>query len=401
MSLFSSSTLRVLIGGGLILIVTIGIRQSFGLFLDPITVALDIGRQEFGFAIALQNLLWGFIQPFVGVLSDRLGYVWITVGGLLLYALGLGMLSLSTDTWGLLVSLGGVIGLALSATTYVTILGAVGQNVSPEKRSLAFGLCTAAGSIGMFIAVPGSQALLGNWPWDTSLILLLCLVLASLPLAFTLRSVGQQTIARPQPNIPFQTILARAGYHHGYWLLTLGFFVCGFHVLFIATHLPSYLTDQNISPTVSSWALACIGLFNILGSYVFGYLGGIMRQKYILSVLYFLRSVVICLFVIIPLSPVTAVMFGAAIGFLWLGTIPLTTGLVAHIFGTRCLAMLYGFVFMFHQFGSFLGAWSGGLVFDFFGSYDLIWLISIALGITATVLHLLIDDKPIEQFVHA
>ena len=384
----------VLTAGVAILIFAMGIRQAFGIFLTPIALDLEVGRQTFGLAIAVQNLLWGLAQPAVGAIADRFGAVRVTVVGALLYATGLALTTLASDPLGLNVTLGVLIGLALSGTTYVTVLGAVGRVVPAERRSLAFGLCTAAGSFGMFAVVPGAQALLDAFGWQEAFLILAIAVSLLVPLSLGLRPADRVTTDTAAGGLSLWQAVCQAKGHGSYWLLNAGFFVCGFHVAFIATHLPAYLGDNGMPMAVNGWALAMIGLFNIFGSYIFGLLGGRLRQKYVLSALYLARAGVIALFVMVPLTPASAILFGAAIGFLWLGTVPLTSGLVAKFFGVQYLSMLYGFVFMFHQIGAFLGAWGAGYAYDVLGSYDAVWIASIALGLFAALIHLPIRDAP-------
>jgi predicted MFS family arabinose efflux permease len=390
----------VLASGVACLILAMGIRQSFGIFLTPIAMDLEVGRQVFGLAIALQNLLWGLAQPFTGAIADKFGAVRVTIAGAALYAVGLALASFATDPLDLNITLGAFVGLALAGTTYVTVLGAVGRVVPPEKRSLAFGMCTAAGSFGMFAVVPGAQALLDAFAWRDALIILAIAISLMAPIAFGFASSDRAI----QGSASGQTIAAairEARDHSGYWLLNAGFFVCGFHVAFVATHLPAYLADNGLPPTVSAWSLAMIGLFNIFGSYTFGALGGRFRQKWVLSSIYLARAAVIALFLGVPLSGASAVAFGAAIGFLWLGTVPLTSGLVARVFGVRYLSMLYGVVFASHQLGAFLGAWGGGWAYDVLGSYDSVWFASIALALFATLIHLPIKDQPLPRLAQA
>jgi predicted MFS family arabinose efflux permease len=394
------TTQRVMIAGVVCLILAMGIRQSFGIFLTPIAMDLEVGRQVFGLAIAVQNLLWGLAQPFVGAVADKFGAVRVTVVGGLLYAAGLALVSQTTDPLGLNVTLGGLVGLALAGSTYVTVLGAVGRVVPMEKRSVAFGLCTAAGSFGMFAVVPGAQALLDGLGWRDAFLVLAVAVSALIPLALGFRASDRRITAHPGTQ-SIGAAIREAREHSGYWLLNAGFFVCGFHVAFVATHLPAYLADQGLPPSVSAWSLAMIGLFNIFGSYFFGVLGGRFRQKWVLSANYAARAVVIALFMLLPLSGAFAIAFGAGIGFLWLGTVPLTSGLVARVFGVRYLSMLYGVVFASHQLGAFLGAWGGGYAYDVLGSYDAIWLASIALAIFAALIHLPIRDQPLARLKEA
>lgn len=392
----SRTASKVMIAGVICLILAMGIRQSFGIFLAPIALDLGVGRQVFGLAIALQNLLWGLAQPFTGAIADKFGAVRVTIVGAALYAAGLALAAYATDPLGLNITLGVLVGLALAGTTYGTVLGAVGRVVPPEKRSMAFGLCTAAGSFGMFAVVPGSQALLDALSWrDTFLVLALAIALLA-PIAFGFAG-SDRLIRQTHGGQSMRAAIDEARGHSGYWLLNAGFFVCGFHVAFVATHLPAYLADNGLPPSVSAWSLAMIGLFNIFGSYLFGVLGGRFRQKWVLALIYLARAGVIGLFLVVPLSGTTAIAFGAGIGFLWLGTVPLTSGLVAQVFGVRYLSMLYGVVFASHQLGAFLGAWGGGLAFDLLGSYDSVWLVSIALALFAAAIHLPINDRPLAR----
>ena len=390
----------VMVAGVVCLILAMGIRQSFGIFLAPIAMDLEVGRQVFGLAIALQNLLWGLAQPFAGAVADEFGAVKVTIAGAALYAVGLALAAFATDPLELNVTLGVLVGLALAGTTYVTVLGAVGRVVPPEKRSMAFGLCTAAGSFGMFAVVPGAQALLDVFDWRDAFLVLAVAIAALIPLAFGF--AGSDRLIRGRAT--GQTITAairEAREHSGYWLLNAGFFVCGFHVAFVATHLPAYLADQGLPPSVSAWSLAMIGLFNIFGSYLFGVLGGRFRQKWVLAAIYLARAVVIAVFLALPLSGLSAIAFGAAIGFLWLGTVPLTSGLVARVFGVRYLSMLYGVVFASHQVGAFLGAWGGGWAYDVLGSYESVWIASIGLALFAALIHLPIRDRPLVRLAEA
>ncbi|MBK8176300.1 MAG: MFS transporter [Rhodospirillales bacterium] len=384
----------VLVAGIVSLILAMGIRQSFGIFLSPIAIDLGVGRQAFSLAIAVQNLLWGLAQPFTGALADRFGAMRVGVGGGVLYVIGLALAATASDPLHLNLTLGVLVGFALAGTTYGTVLGAVGRMVPAERRSLAFGICTAAGSFGMFAVVPGAQALIDAFGWRDAFTILAIIVSVLIPCAFGF-TASDRTIGRQTAGQSMAAAIREARRHSGYWLLNAGFFVCGFHVAFVATHLPAYLADNGLAPSVSAWSLAMIGLFNIFGSYVFGALGGRFRQKWVLSAIYLARAAVIALFLALPLSGPSAVAFGAAIGFLWLGTVPLTSGLVARVFGVRYLSMLYGVVFASHQLGAFLGAWGGGWAYDALGSYDAIWLASIALALFAAVVHLPIKDRPV------
>lgn len=386
----------VVLCGALIVTLAMGVRQSFGLFMQPIGLDLGVGRDVFGLAIALQHLLFGLVQPFVGALADRHGAGRIVAGGAALYAAGLALAAITTSAIGLHISFGLLIGLALAGTTFVVVLGAVGRVVPPHRRTLAFGLTTAGGSLGQFLVVPGAQGLLTEFGWRTALLVLAGVVAFVLALSLGVAGKpGETSDAGPAQSL--SAALAEAGRHRGYWLLNGGFFVCGFHIAFVGTHLPAYLTDGGLDPRIGAMCLALVGLFNILGSYLFGAWGDRWRKKYLLSAIYFARALLIALFVAIPLSSVTALAFAAGIGFLWLGTVPLTSGLVGQIFGVRYLSMLYGLVFLSHQIGSFFGAWAAGHVYDLTGSYDAAWSASIALGLLAALLHLPIRDAAVAR----
>ncbi|MEZ4868056.1 MAG: MFS transporter [Caldilineaceae bacterium] len=393
-----AKTILVISCGAVMVLISMGTRQSLGVFLQPITNDLGIGRATYSLAVAIQNIIFGL--PLIGILADRFGPRWVAVGGGILYAVGMVLIAFVNSTPTLTLTLGLLVGLALSSTTYVVVLGAVAQVVPPERRSSSFGIITAAGSFGMFAMVPVAQQLLLNLGWRGAFIGLAVIVGLTALLAFGFPTSTQAPRAgQPRANQaeeePLAAVLQRAWRNGSYWLLIAGFFVCGFHVAFIATHLPAFLTDNAVSPRASSWALALIGLANIVGSYLFGYLGDRFRKKYLLSFLYFARAIVISLFLFIPISNVSAIAFGAAIGFLWLGTVPLTSGAVSQIFGARYLATLYGIVFFSHQIGAFFGVWLGGRVYDATGSYTTIWLAAIALSLFAALVHLpIVEGKP-------
>jgi len=391
----SRSAIRTILFGALIVILSMGIRQGFGLYLKPLTAALEVGRETFGLAIAIQNLCFGLVQPAVGLLADRIGPRRVLLAGGVIYALGLLLTAHSSSPLSLNLNLGILIGLALAASTYVVVLGVVGRMVAPGKRGTAFGIITAAGSIGMFALVPVVQGLIDLFGWQHSLELLGFLALGiSLLAAFFGRGEGEQDAT--SHGLDLATAFAQAKRHRGYWLLNGGFFVCGFHVAFIATHYPAYLVDRGLSPELGATALALIGLANIFGSLTFGRLGDSLRKKFLLSGLYSSRTVLMLLLLLLPLTPFTAMAFSLLIGFLWLATVPLTSGIVAQVFGVRSLSTLYGIVFLSHQLGAFLGAWLGGRIFDFTGSYTGVWIIAMGLGLMATLLHLPINDRPLQ-----
>lgn len=379
-----------------IVTISMGVRQSFGLFLPDMSVGLGIGRSDFGLALALQNLLFGLLQPFTGALGDKYGAGRLVIVGALVYALGLIGASFASGALGLYLSFGVLVGLAMSACTFVTVLGAVGRVVPAEKRSLAFGLVTAGGSLGQFLVVPGGQLMIAELGWRMAL-----MGLAGLISVMIILSIG--VAGRPQPHgeqggdQTLRQALVEARGERSFWLLNAGFLVCGFHIAFIGTHFPAYLTDKGLSLATGANALALVGLFNIFGSWFFGTMGDRWSKKGLLAALYAARSVVMIGFLALPLTPLTALVFAAAMGFLWLGTVPLTSGLIGGIFGIRYLSTLYGIVFLSHQVGSFFGAWSAGLMFDLTGSYDSIWAASVALGLFAALVHLPIREAPVAR----
>ena len=382
----------ILAGGSLILAISLGVRHGFGLFLPPMSAEFGWGREVFAFAIAVQNLIWGLVQPVTGALADRFGVARAVLIGGILYAVGLALMALSDSPMTLTLSAGLLIGLGLSGTSFSVILGAVGRAVPPEKRSMAMGIASAAGSFGQFIMLPGSLGLIEWLGWSSALLALGLLVALIVPLAGMMRSPAQAPVAAGTQQSLGEALREAAG-HSGFRMLALGFFVCGFQVVFIGLHLPAYLVDRTLSFTTAAWALSLIGLFNVAGSLLAGVLGQHFRKKYLLSLIYAARAVVILAFVMLPLSAASAYVFAAVIGVLWLSTVPLTTGLVGQIFGVRYLGTIGGLVFLSHQLGSFAGVWLGGYLFDATGSYDLVWWLSIALGLLAAILHYPIDDR--------
>ena len=379
-----------------IILVSMGTRQTFGIYLQPVADELGIGRELFSLAIAIQSIIGGL--PFAGVLADRYGSRWVAIGGGLLFALSMYLMSIVTHWTGLMLGFGLLSGVSLSCVSYVVVLGAVVQAVPPERRSRTFGFITAAGSVGMFIVVPVAQRILNTFGWRTTFAIFAGFagLIALLAVGYPTRKqqVADDEIA-DKPSDSLTQVLAKASQHSGYWLLTIGFFVCGFHVSFVASHLPSYLTDNGLSGTAGATALSLVGLFNLFGSTLFGYLGDHYRKKYLLSGLYLGRSIIISLFILFPVTETTAMIFGAAIGFLWLATVPLTSSTVAQIFGPRYLSTLYGIVFFSHQIGSFLGVWLGGRIYDATGMYTPVWVIAIILGVLAFIVHLPIEDRPV------
>jgi MFS family permease len=383
----------VLVCGAIILTLGLGIRASFGLFLQPMSTDLGWGRSHFSFAMALSNLIWGLAQPFFGAWADKKGAGRVVAVSGLLYAGGLALMPFSTTPLMLDASAGLMVGLGLSGVSFGVILGVVGRAFPPERRSLALGIASSGGSFGQFLMLPFGQLLISTLGWQTALLVLAGTILATVPLAAAMMEGRRPAATGAQQSLG--EALREAGAHSGFWYLTAGFFVCGFQVAFISVHLPAYLLDVKMTPAVGATALALIGLFNIAGSFVAGYLGGRFSKKYLLSGIYVLRAVIIALFLVLPVSPLTVYLFAAGIGFLWLGTVPLTNGLVAQIFGVRFVSMLFGIVFLSHQIGSFTGVWLGGYLFDATGSYDLVWIGSVALGVIAAILNLPIDERPV------
>jgi len=377
-----AGVLLVLICGATVITLGMGIRQSFGLFLKPVTADLEVGRQVFGLALAVQTLLTGLLGPVAGILADRLGPHRVIAAGSLIYGAGLLLTGLSQGPASLVLTLGGVVGIGMSLLTLPVVIGAVGRVVPAERRGAAFGLITAGGSFGQFAMVPGAQALLSGFDWHVAFMLLAIGMAVSFATAFGLahRDNAPSTPAVDEDSSA-TAALARASRDRNYLLITASFFVCGFHVSFVSTHLPAFLADRGISASVAAGSLALIGLFNIAGSYLFGAWCGRYAKKRLLAIIYGGRALLFVLVLVIPMSPGFALLFGAMMGFLWLGTVPPTSGLVAQLFGTRYLSTLFGLVFMSHQIGGFLGAWFGGWLFDTTGTYQVAWLISIGLGV--------------------
>ncbi|MFO1307109.1 MAG: MFS transporter [Burkholderiales bacterium] len=382
--------------GGLILMLSLGLRHGFGLFLQPMTSDLHWGRETFALALAVQNLVWGASAPFAGLLADRHGAGRVLAGSALLYVLGLALMAYPIAPWFFVLAAGVLIGLGLSGVTFSVVQGVIGRRYPPEKRSMALGISAAAGSFGQFALLPLTQWLLTGLGWHGALLVLAAVGLVMVPLAVGMVERRGGSGAHLFQQSAGQAMREALG-HRGYLFLTAGFFVCGFQVVFVGVHLPAYLADHGFPPHVAVIALALVGLFNIAGTWTTGWLGGRMPKRWILSAIYFGRAVVIALFLWLPMSLVTIYGFAILLGLLWLSTVPPTNGIVAGVFGTRYLAMLAGVTFFSHQIGSFLGAWLGGLLYDRTGSYDVVWWISIALGIAAGLLNLPIDEREIRR----
>lgn len=384
----------VLLGASLILTLSLGVRHGFGLFLPPMSAEFGWGREVFAFAIALQNLIWGLAQPFAGALADRFGAQRTVLVGGLLYAIGLVLMGLADSPWSLSLSAGLLIGIGLSGTSFSVLLGVVGRAVPLEKRSMAMGIAAAAGSFGQFAMLPGTLGLIGWLGWSAALLALGLLVALIMPLAAMIKDNPLPLQGHEQS---LGEALREACGHSGFWLLALGFFVCGFQVVFIGVHLPAYLVDQHLPALVGTTVLALVGLFNIFGTYIAGWLGGRMAKPRLLSALYLARALVIGAFVMAPLTVWSAYAFGIAMGLLWLSTVPLTNGTVATLFGVRNLSMLGGIVFLFHQLGAFLGGWLGGYLYDQTGSYELVWQIAILLSLLAAALNWPVREQPVAR----
>ncbi len=387
------NTVLVITAGAVIISLSMGVRQTFGLFLEPITTALSIGRESFALSMAVQQLLWGIFQPFAGMVSDKFGAGRVLISGTIAYALGLVVMSGATSIFELQLGAGLLIGFGLSGTGYAVVLGAIGRIVPAEKRSLAFGIAAAGGSVGQGAMAPIGQALIESQGWPGALIALALVAAVIAPLSIMLIGRPREAAEDGGDSMTLRQALSEAASHRGFWFLTAGFFVCGWQILFMAVHLPAYLMDVGMTAKAGAWALALIGFFNVIGTYICGVLGGRYPKKYLLSGLYVLRAGVITILLVAPKTEAVTFFLAALLGLLWLGTVPLTSGLVAHIFGPRYMSTLFGIVFLSHQVGGFLGVWLGGWVYDTTGSYDAIWIGSIILGLVAGVLHLPIAEK--------
>lgn len=386
--------LVVLICGGIILTLSLGTRHTFGLYLQPMTVDLGWSRQTFALALAVQNLIYGLATPFAGMIADKFGAPRALIGGTLLYALGMVLMAFSTTGWEFSLSAGLLVGIGLSSSGFSTVFGVVGRAFPPEKRTLALGIAGSAGSFGQFLMLPYGQTLITQIGWHNALLICAATVMLILPLSTALVE-NKKAQAGEFHRQSIREALREAFGHSGYVLLCSGYFVCGFQLLFISVHFPAYLIDQRMTPETGMMALALIGLFNIFGTFLWAWLGTRYTKKYVLSVLYFTRAVVIAIFISLPITPFSVYLFGATIGFLWLGTVPVTSGLIAHIFGVKYLSTLTGIAFLFHQVGSFIGVWIAGYLFDSTGSYRLMWLLTIALGVLAALINMPINDRQI------
>jgi len=389
----------IVLCGCLIGIVSFGARAGFGLFLTPISAEFHWGREVFALSIAIQNLIWGLGQPFAGMLADKYGSGRVVAVGAVVYAAGVALMAYSSEPWQMHLTAGVLVGLGTAFASFMIVMATMARRVTPKWRSLVLGIATASGSIGQFTMVPLGQAFLKAYGWHVALLLLAACLLVVIPLSTTVTGKGA-----PTPGMRDQTIREAVGEafaHRSYNLLVAGFFVCGFHVAFILVHMPSYIVDRGLPPETGATALALVGFFNIIGSLTAGFVGGKFSKKYSLAAIYFARAIAIALFVTLPISQFTVYLFAAAMGLLWLSTVPLTSGLVAQFFGLRYMAMLFGVVFLSHQVGSFIGVWLGGKLYDSYGTYDVVWWLSVALGVAAAIIHLPIREAPAPRLAAA
>jgi MFS family permease len=391
------SAAQVLICGAAIVTLSMGVRHGFGLWLQPITQDMGWTRENFSFALAIQNLAWGLFGIFAGMAADRFGAFRVLVGGAVLYALGLAGMALSPTPFVFMLTAGLLIGAAQAGTTYAVVYGVIGRQIPAERRSWAMGVAAAAGSFGQFLMVPVEGWLISGFGWQQALLILGAAVLLIMPLALFLREPDFTGGAAPKREQTIGQALREAFGYRSFQLLMAGYFVCGFQVVFIGVHMPSYLKDHGLSPQVASYALAIIGLFNVIGTYATGALGQRLAKRHILAFIYLARSVAIVVFLWAPLTPTSVYVFSAVMGVLWLSTVPPTNAMLAQIFGVAHMSMLGGFVFFSHQIGSFMGVWLGGVLYDQTGSYDVVWYISIALGVFAALVNLPVRESAIER----
>ena len=389
------SLTQVLVCGAMIVTLSMGIRHGFGLWLQPITMERGWTREAFAFAFGVQNLAWGIAGPFAGLLADRFGAYRVLLAGGLLYALGLVGMALATTGLAFTGAAGLLVGTAQAGCTYAIVYGVIGRNVAADKRSWAMGVTAAAGSFGQFLMVPVENGLIGSVGWQNALLVLGALALLMLPLARGLKEPPLTAHTGFQQSIA--SALREAFGNRNFGLVMAGYFVCGFQVVFIGVHMPSYLKDHGLPPAVATTALALIGLFNVFGTYAAGTLGQRFPKTTILSTIYALRAVVIAAFLWAPLTPWSVYIFAATMGLLWLSTVPPTNAVIAQIFGVQYMSMLGGVVFFSHQIGSFMGAWLGGRLYGLTGNYDVVWGLAIALGVFAALINLPVRETPIPR----
>ena len=383
--------LLIVFCASMVILLSMGTRQSFGLFQTPISGAFGIGIATFSLSLALQNLIWGISQPIIGAVADKFGSGRVIAVAGAFQSLGLVWLAYADQVWELHASAGILIGITGAGTTWAVLMSVIARNVPANRRSLFFGIASGTGTGGQILLAPLNQFTINSYGWQEALLILAVMLLLTIPLAYVLRGKNSDVVKEHSETL--RQALDRARKHSGYLLLSAGFFVCGFHVMFIMAHLPTYLQNQNMPDWLPGAAISMIGITNLLGTILAGYLGDKYSKKYLLSTIYFLRAVVILAFILFPLSSTSVLIFCFLIGFLWLATVPLTNALVGQIFGIRYLATLSGIVFCAHQLGAFTSVWMGGYLFDTLGSYDLIWYIAIALGIFAAIIHLPINES--------
>jgi MFS family permease len=389
----------VIVAGCLIATIAFGVRATMGIFTAPYTEAHGWGRETYGLAMAIQNLVWGLGQPFVGMVADKFGTRRVVMAGAFVYAAGVVLMAYAGTPAMLHLGGGVLMGLGIAMTSFSLIMAAFGRVVPPERRSWSFGVATAASSLGQFIFAPLGQAFIAGYGWQTALLLLASTLALILVLAIPLGVPGGKGGAQQgMADLPLLTALRKAFAHGSYLLLVAGFFVCGFQLAFITVHLPAYLIERGISPSLAAWAIGLVGLFNVIGSYAAGVYGGKHSRRIGLSAIYFARAAAIVAFLMVPVSAGSTILFTAAMGLLWLSTVPLTMGLVTLMFGTQYMATLYGFVFLSHQIGSFIGVWLGGYAYDRYGSYDEVWWLAVALGVFAGLVHLPIRERIAQGF---
>ena len=382
----------IVTAGCLIAIITFGVRASFGLFTGPLTELRGFDRETFALAIAFQNLLWGLGQPFAGAVADRFGAGRVLAAGGVLYAIGVALMSQAGSGTSLTLTGGVLVGLGVAGGSFTIVIAAFARLVPPDRRSWAMGLATAAGSMGQFLFAPLGQGFISQYGAATALLLLSCTLLVVPLLARALTGRGEDA-DEPGDQLSQGQALRAAFSHPSYLLLTCGFFVCGFHIAFVTTHLPPYLTDSGMPDSLAAWSVSLIGLFNVIGAYTSGILGGMHPRRLLLSGIYFGRALAFTMFLLVPTTTATVLVFAAMTGLLWLSTVPLTSGLVALMFGTRHIGMLFGVVFLSHQIGAFTGALLGGSVYEATGSYDTMWVLCIVLGVAAALVHLPIRER--------
>ena len=386
----------VILGGSVLLLISFGIRHTSGLYLVPISDHLQTGREIFGLAVAIQFLLIGIGSPLFGALADKYGSGKAALVGVFLVLIGLYWMAHVNSSFEIIASQA-IFGLGAAGCGTAVVLGAVGKSVQAKNRTLSLGIVMAAGSLGQFLLVPLAGFLIQISDWSASILYLTLIAAIMLIFCFPLDYAGKSDTIEKDTGQSLKDALKEAFKSKSYNLLTIGFFVCGFHVAFIATHLPAYLEDLNLPSWIGSWSLALIGLFNIFGTLIFARLGDKISKKNLLVVLYSLRSVLILIFLILPKNEITILVFAAVLGVLWLATVPLTSGIISVVFGIKYMSMLYGFTFLSHQFGSFLGSWFGGRLYDMYGSYDLMWWLCILLGFASAAMHMPIVEKAVPR----